>query len=86
LFPLWITPPKNAVYNCFSSQLPGISKTAFTLIESLQPYDSGPGHHNVMAIIANFLMSINTDTLTQSCPESPFVKISIPPEGFTPHP
>jgi hypothetical protein len=52
LFPLWITPPKNTSYNCFNSQLPGISKTAFAFIESLQPYHTGPGHHNVMAIIA----------------------------------
>lgn len=52
LFPLWITPPKNATYNCFNSVLPGITKPAFEFIESLQPYHSGPGHHNVMAIIA----------------------------------
>jgi len=52
LFPLWITPPKNATYNCFNSVLPGISKTAFAFIESLQPYRTGEGHHNVTAIIA----------------------------------
>jgi hypothetical protein len=52
LFPLWITAPKSTAYNCFNSQLPGISRLAFTFIESLQPYRNGPGHHNVMAIIA----------------------------------
>lgn len=52
LFPLWITPPKHTTYNCFNSVLPGITKPAFAFIESLQPYHSGPGHHNVMAIIA----------------------------------
>jgi len=52
LFPLWITSPKHTTYNCFDSVLPGITKPAFAFIESLQPYHSGPGHHNVMAIIA----------------------------------
>lgn len=53
LFPLWLTAPKKPpTYNCFSHALPGISKTAFAFIERLQPYHSGAGHHNVMAIIA----------------------------------
>jgi hypothetical protein len=53
LFPLWLTPPKKSpAYNCFKGALPGISKGAFAFIESMQPYRSGEGHHNVMAIIA----------------------------------
>jgi hypothetical protein len=52
LFPLWLTAPRSTTYNCFNSVLPGITIGAFTFIEGLQPYHSGPGHHNVMAIIA----------------------------------
>lgn len=53
LFPLWLNPPKKPpVFNCFSHCLPGISVASYTFIESLQPYHSGAGHHNVMAILA----------------------------------
>ena len=45
-----VTPP--LPYNCFTRTLPGISRTAFAFIEGVQPYNSGPGIHNVMRIIA----------------------------------
>jgi hypothetical protein len=61
-FPLWLTIPGEQIrcghatpplpYNCFAKTLPGISKAAFSFIEGLQPYRTGQGHHNVMAIIA----------------------------------
>jgi hypothetical protein len=52
-FPLWITAPKQSPLDtCFNNILPGVSKVALTFIESLQPYRSGPGYHNAMAIIA----------------------------------
>jgi hypothetical protein len=42
LFPLWLTPPESgATYNCFKRKLPGISKSAFALVEGLQPYGRG---------------------------------------------
>jgi hypothetical protein len=53
LFPLWLKPPKKApVYNCFQHTLPGITKGAFSFIEGVQPYHSGPGAHNALRIIA----------------------------------
>ena len=52
-FPLWLKiPKKTPSFNCFDHILPGISRDAFAFIESMQPYRSGEGHHNVMAIIA----------------------------------
>jgi hypothetical protein len=52
LFPMWTTAPKGTTYNCFGSCLPGISKSAFALIERFQPYHSGEGPHNILRIIA----------------------------------
>jgi hypothetical protein len=44
-FPLCLDPLKSAPkYNCFSRKLPGISKIAFTFIESVQPYNRGNGN------------------------------------------
>lgn len=41
-FPLWLRAPKKTpVYNCFKHILPGINRTAFTFIESVQPYHRG---------------------------------------------
>jgi hypothetical protein len=38
-FPLWLkVPKKEPIYNCFDHILPGISKAAYTFIESVQPY------------------------------------------------
>jgi hypothetical protein len=61
-FPLWFTIPNEQIkcghtnpplpYNCFTKTLPGISKTAFAFIESVQPYHSGAGTHNVIRLIA----------------------------------
>jgi hypothetical protein len=61
-FPLWLRIPDEQIrcghanpplpFNCFAKTLPGISKTAFSFIEGMQPYRTGEGHHNVMAIIA----------------------------------
>ena len=52
LFPLWLTPPKRGTaYNCFRRVLPGISETAFALIESWQPYHR-QGAANVHRLIA----------------------------------
>jgi hypothetical protein len=59
---LWLTIPDEQIkrghtnpplpYNCFTKSLPGISKTAFAFIESVQPYHSGAGPHNALRIIA----------------------------------
>jgi hypothetical protein len=52
-FPLWLKIPKKVpTYNCFEHILPGITRTAFAFIESVQPYHNGPGIHNVMRLIA----------------------------------
>ncbi|HTA59069.1 MAG TPA: hypothetical protein VK805_12975 [Candidatus Baltobacteraceae bacterium] len=51
-FPLRRKVPKNTAYNFFGDDLPGISMSAFTFIESMQPYHSGEGPHNVIKIIA----------------------------------
>lgn len=61
-FPLWTEIPVHQInrgntcaplpYKCFSKSLPGISKAAFEFIESLQPYRTGEGNHNVMRILA----------------------------------
>ena len=40
-------------YEFFERNLPGISKAAYAFIESVQPYHSGPGVHNILRIIAN---------------------------------
>ena len=41
-FPLWIgLPKKTTTFNCFGRTLPGITKQAFTFIESVQPYNRG---------------------------------------------
>ena len=62
-FPLWLRIPDDQInsghtipplpYSCFTKSLPGISKTAFAFIESVQPYRSGAGTHNVLRLIAN---------------------------------
>lgn len=64
-FPLWLRIPNDLIksghtnpplpYNCFTRSLPGISKTAFAVIEGVQPYRSGvgAGTPNVMKLIAN---------------------------------
>jgi len=62
-FPLWLKIPDDQIkcghvnpplpYNCFTKSLPGISKSAFTFIESIQPYRRGSGTHNVLRLIAN---------------------------------
>jgi hypothetical protein len=38
-------------FEFFENKLPGISKDAYAFIESVQPYHSGPGVHNILRII-----------------------------------
>ena len=38
-------------YEFFEERLPGITRAAYAFIESLQPYRSGPGIHNILRII-----------------------------------
>lgn len=38
-------------YEFFEKKLPGISKAAYAFIESVQPYHSGPGIHNILCIV-----------------------------------
>jgi hypothetical protein len=62
-FPMWLRIPDEQIkcgytnpplpYNCFTKSLPGISKTAFTFIEGVQPYRNGAGPHNALRLIAN---------------------------------
>lgn len=61
-FPLWVAIPDKQIkrghtspplpYNCFTKSLPGISKTAFTFIESVQPYHTEERVHEAMRLIA----------------------------------
>jgi len=60
-FPLLLKIPEDCVkkgiapplpYNCFRKWLPGIPTSAFTFIESLQPYHSGEGRHNILRLLA----------------------------------
>lgn len=52
-FPLWLVASKKGTgYNCFENTLPGITKDAFTFIEGVQPYHTGPGIHNVLRLVA----------------------------------
>ena len=51
-FPLLFKSPKVPAYNCFDHILPGVSRAAFTFIESVQPYHSGAGVHNALRLIA----------------------------------
>jgi integrase len=44
-------------YEVFEESLPNISKAAYEFIESVQPYRTGPGVHNVLRIIAQ--LSLN---------------------------
>ncbi len=60
-FPLLLEVPKRrnmgipysvpVPYEFFEEGLPGISNTAYAFIESVQPYHSGPGVHNVLRVI-----------------------------------
>ena len=51
-FPIWFKPPgTGSAYNCFDGALPGISKPAFALIESWQPYHQR-GAGNALRLIA----------------------------------
>jgi hypothetical protein len=43
--------PVPVPYSFFEERLPGISDAAYAFIESVQPYHSGPGIHNILRII-----------------------------------